>query len=81
MAKKSSKPGGAPRKSPDKAKAELIQLRVNSAEKRAFTDAADLDGKKLSEWIRDRLRRLAREELEREGRPVAFLSGNSTHVG
>ena len=40
-----------------------------------FQDAADLDGKKLSEWIRDRLRRLSREELEDAGRTVAFLSG------
>jgi uncharacterized protein (DUF1778 family) len=64
---------GAPRKSADKAKAQLIQLRVNAAEKNAFVDAADLDGKKLSEWIRDRLRRLSRQELEQSGRPVAFL--------
>ncbi len=69
---------GAPKKSPDKAKAALIQLRVNDAEKRAFVDAADLDGKKLSEWMRDRLRRLAREELQAHGRTVAFLpSGES----
>jgi uncharacterized protein (DUF1778 family) len=81
MAKNSTKPGGAPRKSPDKAKAELIQLRVNAAEKKTFSDAADLDGKKLSEWIRDRLRRLAREELERENRPVAFMTGNSSPMG
>jgi uncharacterized protein (DUF1778 family) len=64
---------GAPKKPPDKAKGALIQLRVNDAEKQAFTDAADLDGKKLSEWMRDRLRRLAREELEAHGRAVAFL--------
>lgn len=69
---------GAPKKTPDKAKAKLIQLRVNDAEKQAFGDAADLDGKKLSEWMRDRLRRLAREELEAHGRTVAFLpSGES----
>lgn len=30
--------------------------------------------KKLSEWIRDRLRRLSREELEKFQRPVPFLS-------
>jgi uncharacterized protein (DUF1778 family) len=65
---------GAPRKSADKAKAELIQLRVNTAEKQAFVAAADLDGKKLSEWIRDRLRRLSRQELEEAGRTVAFLA-------
>jgi hypothetical protein len=65
---------GAPHKPADKAKAELIQLRVNVAEKKAFADAATLDGKKLSEWMRDRLRRLARVELEAQGLPVAFLA-------
>jgi uncharacterized protein (DUF1778 family) len=65
---------GAPKKSPEQAKGALIQLRVSDAEKEAFMDAASLDGKKLSEWIRDRLRRLAREELGAQGRAVAFLS-------
>ena len=68
---------GAPKKPANKAKGELVQIRLNSAEKQAFQDAADLDGKKLSEWIRDRLRRLSREELEKEGRAVPFLTGNS----
>jgi len=39
---------GAPRKSADTAKAELIQFRVNAAEKRTFSAAADLDGKNLA---------------------------------
>lgn len=73
MRKHPPKKRGAPKKSPEKAKGELLQIRVNSAEKRAFADAADLDGKKLSEWIRDRLRRLSRQELEAAGRPVAFV--------
>ena len=51
-----------------------MQIRVNAAEKRAFTAAAELDGKDLSEWVRDRLRRLAKQELEQAGKPVAFLS-------
>jgi hypothetical protein len=67
---------GAPKKPAGKSKGELVQIRLNSAEKRTFQDAADLDGKKLSEWIRDRLRRLSREELEKEGRAVAFLAGD-----
>jgi uncharacterized protein (DUF1778 family) len=67
---------GAPRKSAKKAKAELIQLRVNAAEKQAFVEAAELDGKKLSEWIRDRLRRVSRDELQQAGRVPAFLSGH-----
>jgi hypothetical protein len=44
------------------------------AEKQAFQAAAELDGKKLSEWIRDRLRRLSREELQANGLDVPFLS-------
>jgi hypothetical protein len=71
---------GAPRKSASKVKAELIQLRVNGAEKQAFVAAADLDGKKLSEWIRDRLRRLSRQELEDAGRLVPFLASKAPGV-
>jgi hypothetical protein len=74
MKKNTPKKRGAPRKPPERAKSELLQIRVSPAEKRAFADAAGLDGKKLSEWIRDRLRRLSRQELEASGRPVAFLS-------
>ena len=36
-------------------------------------NAVPLDGKDLSEWVRDRLRRLSRHELEQAGRQVAFL--------
>lgn len=64
---------GAPRKSADKARRELLQIRLSTAEKAGFSRAADLDGKKVSEWIRDRLRRMAREELERQGQEVPFL--------
>ena len=64
---------GAPRKSAAKAKAALLQVRLTMAEKQAFADAADLDGKKLSEWARDRLRRACRQDLEQAGHPVAFL--------
>jgi uncharacterized protein (DUF1778 family) len=50
-----------------------MQIRVSSAEKQAFAQAAELDGKNPSEWVRDRLRRVCRQELEQAGRPVAFL--------
>jgi hypothetical protein len=72
-----SKKIGAPKKAPDRAKVEMLQIRVSSAEKQAFQDAADADGKKMSEWIRDRLRRLSKQELERSGRQVPFLTVNS----
>ena len=55
---------GAPKKQPDKAKVALLQIRLSTAEKEAFAIAAELDGKKISEWIRDRLRRDSRQELE-----------------
>jgi hypothetical protein len=64
---------GAPKKLPEKAKGALLQIRANVAEKEAFQMAADLDGKKLSEWIRDRLRCASRQELEEAGIPVPFL--------
>jgi uncharacterized protein (DUF1778 family) len=73
MKKSSRKKPGAPRKPPGKAKTELLQIRVSPAEMQAFSDAAELDGKKRSEWIRDRLRRLSRTELEQAGRLVPFL--------
>jgi predicted HicB family RNase H-like nuclease len=66
---------GAPRKLPEKAKSEMVQLRLSSAEKQAFALAAELDGKKISEWIRDRLRRVSRQEIETAGLPVPFLAG------
>lgn len=68
---------GAPKKPPDKAKGELLQIRVSTAEKQAFQLAADRDGKKTSEWIRDRLRRTSRQELEEANVPVPFLVGFS----
>jgi hypothetical protein len=68
---------GAPKKSAAKSKGDHIQFRVNPAEKEAFERAADLDGKKLSEWIRDRLRRVSRQELEDHGQRVPFLPGKN----
>ena len=64
---------GRPQGSTGKAKDDLMQIRLDAAEKQAFADAAALDGKDLSEWVRDRLRRLARQELEQAKMLVAFL--------
>ena len=63
---------GAPKKPPDKSKGEVIQFRASAAEKQAFLAAAELDGKKISEWIRDRLRRVSEQELTALGKEVAF---------
>ena len=68
-----AKKRGAPPKPVANSKTELIQLRVGEAEKAAFQRAAELDGKKLSEWIRDRLRRDSRKELEERSEEVPFL--------
>jgi hypothetical protein len=54
-------------------KSELIQIRLGPEEKQAFQDAADLAGVALSAWIRERLRKAARKELEEAGHQIAFL--------
>ncbi|MGH9208910.1 MAG: hypothetical protein ACRD1G_20600, partial [Acidimicrobiales bacterium] len=60
MAKKRGRPPVAPGKS----KSVHLDMRMEVAEKQAFKDAADLAGLGLSAWIRQRLRRVARAELE-----------------
>jgi hypothetical protein len=48
-------------------------VRVDTAEKQAFRDAADIAGIPLSVWIRERLRRIAVRELQDASAPIAFL--------
>lgn len=50
-----------------------IEVRATDDEKSAFQDAADLAGVPLSAWVRERLRKAARTELEAAGRKIAFL--------
>jgi hypothetical protein len=69
---------GRPPKGSDSLKAEYLDIRLLAVEKQAFRDAADLAGLDLSAWVRERLRMLARKELEAAARPVAFLFKNST---
>jgi uncharacterized protein (DUF1778 family) len=69
-----AKKRGAPRKPPDEAKGVLMQIRVDAAEKQAFTEAAALCGQKLSVWVRDQLRQIAKQKLTEAGKLVAFLS-------
>jgi uncharacterized protein (DUF1778 family) len=54
-------------------KSEFIKLRLDPEEKQAFQEAADLAGVSLSAWIRERLRKSARIELEDAGQQIAFL--------
>jgi predicted HicB family RNase H-like nuclease len=65
------KPLGRPKKA--KPLGEYLEVRVESLEKRAFKDAADLAGIPLATWIRERLRQVAIRELEAAARPIAFL--------
>lgn len=62
-----------PRKPADAVKTEYIEIRCERGEKQSFRDAADAAGMPMSGWIRDRLRRSARKELEDLDKPVAFL--------
>lgn len=52
---------------------EYIELRLSSAEKKAFRESAELSGMALATWVRDRLRKVAARELEKAERPIAFL--------
>lgn len=58
---------------PDLRKTETKLLRLEAAEKRAFTAAANIAGVPLATWMRERLRRAAVRELEDAGREIAFL--------
>lgn len=64
---------GRPPKGSDKIKGIRLDMRLQEVEKEAFRTAAELSGLDLSAWIRERLRRAAREELEQAGKPVPFL--------
>ena len=54
------------------AKSEIVRLRLSVDEKRAFERAAELSGLTVSAWIRERLRRAARIEMEEMGERVPF---------
>jgi hypothetical protein len=69
-----SKKKGRPPKGPEKTKAEFLQVRVELAEKETLSAAAELSGLDLSAWVRERLRLVAKKELEASGSPVPFLA-------
>ena len=52
---------------------ESMEVRLASAEKRAFKEAAGLAGIPLSTWVRERLRQVAIRELEAVGLAISFL--------
>jgi hypothetical protein len=51
-----------------------LQVRMTLAEKQGFEAAAKASGVSLSAWVRDRLRRSAREELQASGILVPFIA-------
>jgi uncharacterized protein (DUF1778 family) len=57
----------------DENRTERVELRLEPPEKETFQQAARLAGLSLSSWIRERLRGVARTELEGAGRRVPFL--------
>lgn len=62
------------RPSPKHTREEYLEVRLTIEEKQAFKEAAELAGIGLSTWVRERLRRLARQEL---GDGAAFLQKHS----
>jgi uncharacterized protein (DUF1778 family) len=67
------RPAGRPRKNAAETKSEMILLRLEAGEKEGFRAAAEIAGIDLSAWMRERLRRAARRELEECNQPVPFL--------
>lgn len=65
---------GRPPKEADRLRDKPLLVRLESTEKEAFKDAADLAGVPLSTWVRERLRQMAIRELGKAARPVAFLN-------
>jgi len=60
---------------------EYLEIRMESSEKRAFKDAAELAGIPLSTWIRERLRQVAIRELEAAGHSISFLESPNVKEG
>lgn len=64
---------GRPKSGRTDLKEGYLDLRVAPDEKLAFKNAASLAGVPLSMWVRERLRRAARRELEEAGQQVPFV--------
>jgi hypothetical protein len=64
---------GRPKLESGAAKSRFLQVRLQSAEADDFSIAAKLAGIPLSTWVRERLRIVAKEELEHFGKEPKFL--------
>jgi hypothetical protein len=54
-------------------KSDYLEVRLGPAEKQGFKAAAELAGLGVSSWVRERLRQVARKELELAGQDVPFI--------
>ena len=70
---KTTKKMGRPKKKLDAVKSSWLEVRCEESERESFRAAAEAAGLGMSAWIRERLRRAARKELEDMNLPVAFL--------
>jgi len=59
---------GRPPKDPAETLSERIDIRITSAEKTDFEEAAETAEQSLSVWMRKRLRSAARRELRKAGK-------------
>lgn len=59
----------------------ILQVRLSHTEKRTFLDASRISGTSMSAWVRDRLKRIARDELQTSGLPVAFIDEEKRRAG
>ncbi len=78
MAKKKQ---GRPKKKPGQGRDELLQVRITPAEKRAFSESAELCGQDVSVWVRDALRRAAQAKFAESGREDPFSTSKIQPVG
>jgi hypothetical protein len=67
---------GRPPLGSGRTKVEYLDVRLETAEKQAFKNAAQLAGVPLATWVRERLRHVARQELEAANQPIPFLPKN-----
>lgn len=60
-----------PKKEAGKARDKLMQVRVQATEYDAFREAAESAGLDLSSWVRERLKRLAAQEMRAQQKTAA----------
>jgi uncharacterized protein (DUF1778 family) len=57
----------------ERIRTERLEIRLEPSEKIAFQTCAEISGMPLSTWVREKLRRAARIELEDADQAVPFL--------